>query len=134
MPGLTQQEDMDIRLHLSASTMIFIGLSSLVINVTLRTLVFIERRGHDSNLEGRHPPACKYVGLSATFVAFVVVTFLFYNVPGIREIMVYGMFCIVAPSIAILSNKSTRAFAAKRLIRHWPALTKWPVLATQQEI
>ncbi len=134
MPGLTQQEDMDIRLHLSASTMIFIGLSSLVINVTLRTLVFIERRGHnrscnDSHLEGRHPPACKYVGLSVTFVAFVIVTFLCYNVPGIREIMVYGMFCIVAPSIAILSNKSTRAFAAKRLIPHWPALTKWPVLA-----
>ncbi len=118
LPELTGQPEMEIHLRVSMAIMVFIGLSSLVINVTLRTLIHIEKSGpHGCGgpppMVGK-PPASRYVVISLLFTAFVIAVVSVRAIPGTRDLLLFGMSCVLAPFAAIASQERMKKFAGRR--------------------
>ena len=118
------RQNMDVRMHLSVGIMGFLLLASLVVNVTLRTIIFIERRrskfvcGGGSSNAAEHPAAVKFAFLALFLMIVIVINVASKIIPGFYRIgsdLLFGMMSIVVPASLIVFNPKIKYFAVKRL-------------------
>ncbi len=128
-----------------------LGISSIVINVILRTVIFMERRRGDNEIPDGPQTATSPVGAtselrlskymviglvlgSLSFCILLVYTNIRMDAHVIGRTVLLFVLCVVIPFVIIVKDRKMRAFALKRLAALSPALRSNKISPAPNEV
>ncbi len=128
LPPLIKEQDMDIKLHISLAVMSSIVLTSLLLNVILRILIWVEKHRDDhgrasSPLDWNNLSGNKYVLISLMALIPVVANvavILHGTDDGLVRNFKTAFLCIAVPCFVNTTNGKIRVYVFKSMVELWP--------------
>ncbi len=129
-PLLLNDHTIDIKIHISFVVMSCIVLTSLLLNIVLRVIIWIEKHQGDCGTPAEQVwkdlSGNKYVLLSLLLLVLITANALAMasgeKGGNVRDFTI-GLCCIAVPFMVNVTNRKIRNFAIKKLLETVPALT-----------